>query len=98
MVDEDGAQGRLAAPEQAGGFGVPERMAAGVTRMRDSSECGTGCYRSGEGEAEGGDGGAPGCGVGVAEPQHARADQGTQPAGQDGRMDGQGQAGQAERG
>ncbi len=98
MVDEDCPKGRIAVPDQAGGFRVLQRLAADGAQVRDRGDRGPGHDRSEEGEAEPGDGGAAGSGVGVAQPQHAGADQAAKPAGQGGRVDRQGQPGQPEGG
>ena len=98
MFHQHGPQGRGGAPDQPRGLRVPQRLPPGGAEMGHRSERGPGGDSARQGEAEPGDGGAARGAVGGLEPVHAGSDQVAQPPAEGGRMNGQRQAGQPERG
>ena len=98
MLDEHGPQGRLGLPGQPRGLRVPQRLPPGGAEMRRRGQRGPGGDGARQGQAEPGDRGAARGAVGGAQPVHAGADQLAQPPAEGGRVHGQRQAGQPERG
>ena len=86
MFDQHGPQGWLGMADQPRGLRVPQRLPPGGAKVSQRGERGAGRDGAGQGEAEPGHGGAARSSVGGAKPQHAGADEVTQPPAEGGGM------------
>ena len=85
-------------PDQPRGLRVPQRLPPGGAEMGHRGERGPDGDSTGQRQAEPGDRSAARGAVSGLEPVHAGSDQVTQPSAEDGRVNGERQAGQPERG